>query len=161
MKKLILKFWVFNLLSIIVLFIMYRIVFLQAVPSAQNWFEKILYFLYIFLNIGFSLIYAAVMLVASLMIFLNFNAKIRGNYFLSLLAFLGIPLAGVLYFISSFILDIQNYNSVSECVASFISVMYTVAAFPFIYLFYISIEFLLFRLLIKKHEVSENRKIIL
>lgn len=144
MKKLIYKFYGINFLISIALFFTYRIAFIGKNTTTQNWFSEILYILDIWLNIHFAMVYLIVMIFGSLTFFLNLIAKIRNNYLLSLLTFLGIPLISVGYLI------ITDHYSDSE------SPMTTLVSFSIIYLFFITIEFLLFRKKLK----NMNRKLI-
>nr|WP_305049725.1 hypothetical protein [Elizabethkingia bruuniana] len=83
MKKIILKFWLINLLISILLFILYRITVMETKQAGETWLDTILYMMDILLSLGFSMIYLVVMVFSSLTFFLNLVEKIRNNYFLS------------------------------------------------------------------------------
>ncbi|NHQ79882.1 hypothetical protein, partial [Elizabethkingia miricola] len=97
MKKIIFRFWLVNLLISILLFFLYKIVMMETKQTDATFLGNILYIIDILLNLGFSLIYLAVMVLGSLSFFLNLIEKIRNNSFLSFLAFSVIPLICVIY----------------------------------------------------------------
>lgn len=71
MKKIILNFWLINLLISILLFILYRVTAMEAKQADETLLETVLYMIDIVLNLGFSMIYLAVMVFSSLTFFLN------------------------------------------------------------------------------------------
>lgn len=91
MKKIVFRFWIINLLIGIVLFVFYRIVISQTETVDGNSFQKWVQILSLVLDIGFSLMYLVVMVISSFLVLLNLIEKIRNNFYLSLLTFLGIP----------------------------------------------------------------------
>ena len=110
MKKLVWKFWCINLLISIALFIIYRIVISQTTTTDKNWFETIISILGLLIDLGFSIIYLVAMLICSFAIFLNLKKIIRNNFYLSLLTFLGIPAACIIYLIINVMIDLYSYN---------------------------------------------------
>ena len=85
MKKIIFKFWIINLLISILLFVGYRIAISQTKIIDGNSFEKWMQILEILLNLGFSLIYFAAMVLSSFAVLLNLIEKIRSNFYWSLI----------------------------------------------------------------------------
>ena len=138
------KFYAANFLISIALFFIYRIGFVGNKQITRNWFDLIINILDIFLNIHFAVIFLIVMVFSSITIFLNIIAKIRRNYFLSLLTFLAIPLGCIIYLIINLWVDVQSNND---------SPLTTLVVFSIIYTFITVIEFLLFRKKIKKYEL--------
>lgn len=136
MKKLILKFWMINVLISITLFVIYRLIISQSKSPDSNWLETFLYILEIFANIGFSILYLIVTLLCSLTFFLNLIENIRTNYYLSLLSFIGIPLGCIVFLTINFLIDYQLYS---------LSIIKTLLIFSTIYLLTNLIEFLMFR----------------
>nr|WP_319616477.1 hypothetical protein [Flavobacterium sp. Fl-33] len=145
MKKIIFKFWVINLLISIILFIIYRLIIAGTNYAVDmNLFEKILFIIEAVLDIWFSTVCLIVMLVCSLLFFLNLIEKIRNNYFLSLLTFLGIPTICLIYLI------VINIDTGFKFFT-------TVLVLTIIYVFLTTIEFIKFRKKIKIHElINEN-----
>ena len=132
MKRIVIRFWIINLLISIILFITYRIVISQTKLIDGNSFEKWIQIFELVLNLGFSLIYLIAMIISSFAVLLNLIEKIRNNFYLSLLTFLGIPsFCAIMVFI-----NIQLKNLI---------------LFSIIYLFLTTIEFLLFRKRVKKN----------
>jgi len=124
-------FWGISLLISILLFVAYRIVISQTKTVDGNSFEKWMQIFEIILNLGFSLVYLIIMIISSFAVLLNFNRKIRNNFYFSLLTFLGIPsFCAIIVFI-----DIQ---------------LKTVILFSIIYLVITLLEFLVFRKIINK-----------
>lgn len=146
MKKIIFKLWIANLLLSIVLFITYRFVIAQTNSADTNWFETILSILDIVLNIGFSFIYLAVMVLGSLMFFLNLMQNVRKNFFLSLLTFVAIPSLCAIYLLVNVLIDIHSYND---------SILMTFAGFSVVYLLSTIVEFLIFRNKTKNLQVNQ------
>lgn len=136
MKKLLLKIYGANFLLSIALYFVYRFFFIKS-GIADNWVDKVLDILDIFLNIQFSAIFLIVAIFGSLTFFLNLNGHIRNNYILSLLAFLGIPLICFIFLVVTFFpflnYDLDEYP------------LTTVTAFTAIYLLLNIGEFLIFR----------------
>jgi hypothetical protein len=142
MKKIIFKFWLVNLLISILLFFLYKIVMMETKQTDATFLGDILYIIDILLNLGFSLIYLAVMVLGSLSFFLNLVEKIRNNSFLSFLAFSGIPLICVIYLGTNVLIEIYQYNY---------SFIIRPLVFLIVYLLCTGVEFLMFRKKVKKH----------
>ena len=142
MKKVIFKFWLVNLLISILLFFLYKIVMMETKQTDASFLGNILYIIDILLNLGFSLIYLAVMVLGSLSFFLNLVEKIRNNSFLSFLAFSGIPLICVIYLGTNVLIEIYQYNY---------SFIIRPLVFLIVYLLCTGVEFLMFRKKVKKH----------
>lgn len=150
MKKIIFKFWLVNLLISILLFFLYKIVMMETKQTDATFLGNILYIIDILLNLGFSLIYLAVMVLGSLSFFLNLIEKIRNNYFLSFLTFSGIPLICVIYLGTNVLIEIYQYNY---------SFIIRPLVFLIVYLLCTGVEFLIFRKKIKSLESSHSIKI--
>ncbi|MFB9077984.1 hypothetical protein ACFFLS_04860 [Flavobacterium procerum] len=146
MKKIVFRFWIINFLISIALFFIYRIVIATSEMVDGNFFEKLIQILDLVLNIGFTVIYLIVMLISSFALLLNLIEKIRNNFYLSLLTFLGIPSFGVIFIIINLLNDIVLDNS---------TILIKLAIFSLIYLFLTTIEFLLFRKRIKKIQTDK------
>jgi len=91
MGKIIFRFWLVNVLISIALFILYRLVIAETNTVATGFLETIIVILDIVVNLGFSTIYLFVVILCSLLFFLNHIEKIRRNKVLSFLTFSGIP----------------------------------------------------------------------
>lgn len=141
MKKIVFRFWIINFLISISLFFIYRIVISETKMIEGNFFEKFLQILDLIINIGFSTVYFIAMMISSFAILLNLTAKIRNNFYWSLLAFLGIPSFCVLFIVINLLIDIYLHN---------LTILTKLAIFSIIYLFLTTIEFLLFRKRINK-----------
>jgi hypothetical protein len=146
MKKIIFRFWIINFLISIALFFIYRVVIAETKPTDGGFFETVLYILDILLNLGLSSIYLVVMVICSLAFFLNLIGNIRNNRFLSFLTFLGFPLSCVTYLVINVSIDFLLYN---------VSFLTTLMIFSLIYLFFTTIEFLMFKRRLKVCELKE------
>ena len=131
MRGIIFKFWLMNILISIVLFVTYRVVIAEKNYAEGDFLEWVLQILDIILNLAYSFIYLIAMAICSLPLFLNLIEKVRSNFYLSLLTFLGIPTFCVIIIL----IDIQLKNLI---------------LFSIIYLFFMAIQFLLFRNRINK-----------
>ncbi|PDS22366.1 hypothetical protein B0A77_13620 [Flavobacterium branchiophilum] len=131
MKRIIFRFWLINIFISIALFVTYRIVIAETNHVDGNFLEWVLQILDIILNLAYSFIYLIAMAFCSFALFLNLIEKIRSNFYLSLLTFLGIPSFCVIVIL----IDIQLKNLI---------------LFSIIYLFLMTIEFILFRKRINK-----------
>ncbi|AQW96816.1 hypothetical protein CMU11_18200 [Elizabethkingia anophelis] len=149
MKKIILNFWLVNLLISILLFFLYKIVMMETKQTDATFLGNILYIIDILLNLGFSLIYLAVMVLGSLPFFLNLIEKIRNNSFLSFLAFSGIPLICVIYLMANVSIDLYQYKE---------SLLIRLISFSIMYLLCTCVEFLMFRKKIKSLKYSHSVK---
>lgn len=134
MKKIVVRFWMINLLLSIILFVAYRIVISQTKIIEDNSFEKWMQIFEVILNIGFSFVFLIVMAISSFIVLLNFKKEIRDNLFYSLLTFLSVPLISFFYIIITKLIHIQMLNF-----------------FSIIYIFITTMQFLFFRKLIKKY----------
>ncbi|KLT64383.1 hypothetical protein [Pedobacter sp. BMA] len=141
MNKIIVKYWLINLICSILLYITYRIVIHQTPASEQNLFEKFWGVIELILNLGISFIYLILMLISSLTFFLNLNRKIRNNFYFSLLSFPGPALALVIYLSPVLVTDYH---------AAHTSVLTNLVYFPIAYLVITTVEFLLFRRSLRK-----------
>jgi len=139
MKKLIFKFWIFNILISIALFIIYRIVISETEVGNDSFFETFMLILDLLLSLGYSLIYLIGMLISSLVLFLNLFEKIGNHFYLSMLTFLGIPIAVTVYIIWTMYLD----NDLSADFS--INFLRTFLIFLLIYLISNLVQFLIFR----------------
>ncbi|WP_316800552.1 hypothetical protein [Pedobacter frigidisoli] len=147
MNKIIVKFWLINLVISILLFLAFRVLIDQTPSSQQNLFEKFWDILELILNLGISFIYLILMLISSLTFFLNLNSKIRNNFYLSLLSFPGPALALVTYLSPVLVTDYQ---------AAHASVLTNLVYFPIAYLLITTIEFLLFRRILRKSGLANS-----
>ncbi|MFW0715127.1 hypothetical protein [Pedobacter sp. N23S346] len=143
MKKIIFKFWLINILISIALFVTYRIVIAETNHADGNFLEWVLQILDIILNLAYSFVYLIAMAFCSFALFLNLIDKIRNNLYLSLLTFLGIPLFCVIFIIITILTDRLLYNST-------VTVFRNILIFSIIYLFFTTLEFLIFRKRINK-----------
>lgn len=147
MKKLIIKFWLANVLMGILLFVIYRIIISESELVSENGFEKFMLILEILLSIGFSLLYLAGVLLSSLTLFLNLFANIRSNFYISMLTFSGIPLLFIIYLL--FIYLSIGYDS-----GNF---LFTLIILSGIYFLFTAIQFLIFtRKIINMKMKNEN-----
>ena len=139
MKKLLFKVYGINLIIGVLLYFGYRYyIIIKPDRNTDGWFDTIINIIDIFLNIHFALIFIAIIVLSSLTFSLNLNAKIRNNYLLSLLTFIGIPLFCTVCLIVGLFND-YNYNNTNE------SPLTTITMFSIIYLLILTIEFFLFR----------------
>jgi hypothetical protein len=106
-KRLIVKLWTIDVLLAVLTYIAYRIAIMHTTATGDGFSATILYILDILLNLGFSLLYLAAMVVCSFTIFLTFSKKIRNSYFLSWLSFSGAPILLVLI---NLLMDSHLYN---------------------------------------------------
>nr|WP_294784816.1 hypothetical protein [uncultured Flavobacterium sp.] len=146
MKKLIFKFWIINFMISIVLFTIYRIVIIETKSTDGNWFENFIAILDILLNIILSIVYLIGILICSLPLFLNLKKNIRNNYYFSLMTFLGLPFI----FIATAVVILSTDNQSFK-----IKPMQIFGAFSLLYVFFSSMQFLMFRRKIKKYLLNE------
>lgn len=144
MGKIVFRFWLVNLLLGMVLFMLYRIVIAGLQPADTTLLERFFNIMEILLNLGFSMIYLAVMISGSFSVFLNQIEKVRRNYFLSFFTFSGIPLFCVVFLVVSVSMDIYQYDLTP-------TPLKTLLCFSIIYLVYSVIAFLMFRKNAKKY----------
>ncbi|MCC9063943.1 hypothetical protein [Flavobacterium piscisymbiosum] len=146
MKKNIFKFWLINFLISVALFFIYNIVIAATKTTDGNLFEKLMQILELLLNMGFAFIYFIAMVISSFVLPLNLVEKIRNNFFLSLLTFLGIPLFCFIFIITNALIDIRLQN---------FTILTTLAIFSTIGLLLTTIQFLLFRKRIKNYNFNK------
>ncbi len=144
MKKIVFRFWIINFLMSNVLFIIYRIVIAENTING-NLFEQLMQFLELLLNIFFAFIYLIAMIISSFTVLLNLIEKIRNNFYLSLLTFLGIPSFCVIFIMIKVLIDFSINN---------LTILKTLAIFSITYLFLTAIQFLLFR---KKYNLINKK----
>lgn len=142
MRKIVFRFWLVNLMLIILLFVLYRIVIAELQPVDTTLLERFFNILDILLNHGFSMIYLIVMVSGSFSVILNQIEKIKNSYFLSFLAFSGIPFFFVVFLVVNVSMDIYQYNFTPDPLKILL-------CFSIVYLVCSVIEFLLFRKKIK------------
>lgn len=145
MKKIVVKFWLLNVLMSTIIFAVYRIVISLTKTIDGNSFEKWMQIIEIALNIGFSFAYLIAMIVSSFAVLLNLITKIRHNFYLSLLTFLGIPSFFAVYILISGLIDLKNYSE---------SILTKISFFSIIYLILIIITFLLFRKKVQNSQIK-------
>jgi hypothetical protein len=138
MRKIVFTFWLINLLPGIVLFILYRVVIAELQPVDTTLLERFFNIMDILLNLGFSMIYLAVMVSGSFSVFLNLIEKIKNSYLLSFLTFSGIPLVCVVFLAVNVSMDIYQYDFTP-------GPLKTLLCFSTIYLVCSVIAFLMFR----------------
>lgn len=95
MHKIILKYWIIDLLAGLVLYAAYTITVMNRTATDTGFFADVLYLLNIVLNLGYSLLYLAAVVICSFTIFFNFINRVRHNAVLSWLSFSGAPILGV------------------------------------------------------------------
>lgn len=135
MKKTLFKYWLANISFGILLYLIYRIIISESESAGNSGFEKIMFIVEILLNLGYSLLYLAGVLLSSLSLFLNLFKKIRNNFYGSLLAFLGIPLTCIIYLLFIYL----KLNHDSENILS------TVIIVSGMYFMFTAVQFLKFR----------------
>lgn len=135
MRKLILKYWITNVLFSLTLFAVHRILIADKEYSKANWLDFLFSMTEIFVNLGLSLIFLVLFPVCSLTFFLNLMIRVRNQYYLSLLTFIIVPLAVSVYILTAFIDTFSSENSVFE----------TISILLLIYLTFNCIQFRMFR----------------
>jgi len=110
MNKIILKYWMIDLLIGFVLYVAYRITIMNISAAGEGLLANILYILDIILNIGLSLLYLAAVVICSFAVFLNFISKIRNNSLLSWLSFSGLPILLLAALIISLWVDAYDFS---------------------------------------------------
>jgi len=145
MKKIVFKYWLINFLISVVLFFIYNIVIAATKTTDGNLFEKLMQILELLLNMGFAFIYFIAMVISSFVFVLNLVEKIRNNFYLSLLTFLGIPLFCFIFIITNVLIDIRHN----------FTILTTLAIFSTIGLLLTTIQFLLFRKRIKNYNFNK------
>lgn len=135
MKKILFKYWLANFSLGLLLYVIYRIIISKSEPAGESEFKKFIFILEILVNLGFSILYLAAVLVSSLTLVLNLFAKIRNNFYASLFTFLGIPLVCIMYLLFIYSqLDYDTHNTLSSLVILAV-----------IYFVFTGLQFLMFR----------------
>ncbi len=144
MKKITFRYWLTNILIGIVLFIAYRVIIAESNDSKDRFLGSIFQILDAFLNVAYSFVYLLAITFCSLTIFLNLIDRIRNNYYLSLLTFIGLPFCCVIFiavvWISGGLYVISSANNL--------------LIFSATYLVFCAIQFLLFRKRMEKFRVD-------
>ncbi|WDF55581.1 hypothetical protein [Mucilaginibacter sp. KACC 22063] len=135
MKKLILKYWLIYLLISIVLFVAYRIAIIKTIYNGSGLLGNILDILDILLNIGFSFIYLAAMMLCSFAVFLNHFKKIRDKSLYSWLTFSGAAVIIVITLIINLFIEGASRDSITL----------KLVLFSILYLFLTVMLFFMFR----------------
>jgi len=135
MRKLLLKYWIVNILFSLTLFVIHRILLSQKEYADDTWLEFLINITDILINLGFSLIFLVLLPVCSLTFFLNLFGSIRSNFYLSLLTFTGVPAAVSVYLLAACI-DVFSSES---------SVFMTMLILSLVYLVFNYIQFQMFR----------------
>lgn len=130
------KYWLVNVLVSLALFVAYRIFISKTETGDDGWFAWLLDFLDIFINLGFSLIYLAAMLINALFIFLNRYQKIRNNFYYSLFTFAGLASLFTGYWLVSVLMDDLAFRE---------NPLRTFIVFCLIYLGFCGVQFIVFR----------------
>ncbi len=136
LKRLIFKYWIFNLLISFLLYISYRIAIMDTAASGDGLLATLLLILDIAINLGLSLMYLAAMILCSFTIYLNLISKIRNSHILSWLSFSGAPILLLVLFIISLTADGYQYRS---------GVMTKILVFSVLYLCATTLLFIGFR----------------
>ena len=100
MKKSIFKIWGINLLLNIILFVIYKLTGLSNNYSKDmSFFETVEFVFKVFADLYLSALLFLILFFCSLLLLLNLIPKIRNNFYLSFLSFLGIPIILLVYII--------------------------------------------------------------
>lgn len=142
MKKIVFRFWLVNVVLSMVLFMLYRIVIAGLKPADTSFLERFFNFLDILLNLGYSMIYLAVMITGSFCVFLNLMEQVKRSYFLSFLTFSAVPLFCVVFLAVNVLMGFYEYNLTP-------GPLKTPLCFSIIYLVCAFLEFLMFRRIVK------------
>ncbi|WP_333863763.1 hypothetical protein [Sphingobacterium sp.] len=146
MRNIIFRFWLVNILLSVLLFTVYRLIIAQTDTESTGFLETIIVILDIVVNLGFSAVYLAAMVLCSLVLFLNHIEKVRNNKVLSLLTFSGIP-AICLLLVSVYILvGMYKYNMILDPLKMLL-------IFSIIYVSCTILEFVVFSKIIEKQSV--------
>jgi len=110
MNKLIIRYWIIDLLLGFVLYVAYIMTIMNSSAKGNGLETTILYFADLVLNIGFSLLYLAAAIICSFTVLLNFIREIRNSAFFSWLSFSGAPILLIGMFVTSLSLDGYHYS---------------------------------------------------
>ncbi|MFA4867851.1 MAG: hypothetical protein WC623_06630 [Pedobacter sp.] len=143
MRKIVFRFWLVNVVLSLVLFMLYRVVIDGLVPAGTSFLERFFNFMDVLINLGYSLIYLAVMIAGSLFVFLNQIDKVKRSYFLSFLTFSAVPLVWVGSLGVNVLMGFYEYRlaPAGPLIIPF--------CFSIIYLVCTVLEFLIFRKVVK------------
>lgn len=148
MNKVIFRFWLINILTGIALYIVFRIVISETNHEDGDFWTWLLQILDILLNLAYSFIYLIAMAICSSAIFLNSIDKIRNNFYLSFLTFLGLPVCGVIFIAGIMITEkLLEHDEVT--------IFRNLLTFSIAYLLFTTLQFLLFRKKINKPDFIE------
>lgn len=136
MKRIILKCWTIELLTGFVLYAAYRITIMETTAADDGLLATIADLLDIVLNLAFSLLYLAAILLCSFTVFLNFVRKIRESYLLSWLSFSGAPILLIVFLIISLLISSHHFTG---------SIMSNLLIFSLLYICITTILFTQFR----------------
>ncbi len=104
MNKNIFKIWGINLLANSILFVIYKLTGLSTnYSNDMNFFETVEFIFKVFTNLYLSALLFGILFFCSLFIFLNLMPKIRNNFYLSFISFLGIPISLLVYILFAII----------------------------------------------------------
>ena len=143
MGKIVLKFWLVNMLISVSLFILYRLIIAETNTAATGFLESIIVIMEVVVNLGFSTIYLFAMILCSLLFFLNQIEKVRNNKLLSFLTFSGIPAVCLVLLIVYILVGVYEYNMILDP----LKVLFI---FSVIYLSSTILEFIAFRKVVEK-----------
>lgn len=136
MKKLIFKFWFFNIIICLILFVIsIYLLFLPKNFNDLSFFESIIELLDIFLSLYLSLVYLIILLCSSFLIFLNFIPRIRKNKYFSFLTFSGTSIICFVYLIYVYIesrFDAIKLNSINF-LFGYISIFLAFTIFEYVF----------------------------
>ncbi len=147
MGRIVIKFWLINILISVLLFILYRLVISETNTDSTGFLESIIVILDIIVNLGFSTIYLFAMTLCSLLFFLNHIEKIRSNKVLSFLTFSGIPALCLISLIVYILVGVYKYHMILEP----LKILFIFSA---IYLASTLLEFIIFRKVIGKRQTD-------
>lgn len=143
MGKIIVKFWLVNVLISILLFIFYRLVIEEKNTVDTGFLNTIIVIMDIIVNLVFSVVYLFAIVLCSLLFFLNRIEKVRNSKTLCFLVFSGIPAICLVILIVHILVQVCYYNMTIEPLK-------TLLLFAFIYLACTILEFVVFRKVIEK-----------
>ena len=143
MGKIVLRFWLVNMLISVSLFILYRLIIAETNTAATGFLESIIVIMEVVVNLGFPTIYLFAMILCSLLFFLNQIEKVRNNKLLSFLTFSGIPAVCLVLLIVYILVGVYEYNRILDP----LKVLFILSV---IYLSSTILEFIAFRKVVEK-----------
>lgn len=145
-KKTVFKFWLLNILTIIILFVTYRIVISETETASENNWESFLSIIEILINLGLSFIFVVGSLVFSLANLLNLWDVVRRKKYLSLMSFFFLPfLAFVGYHYIFYVGEADIFNSIFG----------PFTLFSISYLIMLGLQYIFFRRKLKKIDLMD------